>query len=94
MDVVVFGNALDGMDAVNFIRINAIFAPTAGQRWMRGERMSEKREKRRRYNQRIEYIANFNKWLDTEPPIVRLISWHRWKKSRPIFEKTDEEVSE
>ena len=56
--------------------------------------MSEKREKRRRYNQRLEYIANFNKWLDTEPPIVRLISWHRWKKSRPIFENTDEEVSE
>ena len=26
--------------------------------------MSEKREKRRRYNQRLEYIADFNKWLD------------------------------
>ena len=49
--------------------------------------MSEKREKRRRYNQRLEYIADFNKWLDAEPPIVRLISWHRWKKSRPILEE-------
>ena len=56
--------------------------------------MSEKREKKRRYNQRLEYIADFNKWLDTEPPIVRLISWHRWKKSRPIFKKMNEEVSE
>ena len=56
--------------------------------------MSEKREKRRRYNQRLGYIADFNKWLYAEPPIVRLISWHRWKKSRPIFKKMDEEVSE
>ena len=52
--------------------------------------MSEKREKRRRYNQRLEYIADFNKWLDAEPPIVRLISWHRWKKSRPILEEVSE----
>ena len=55
--------------------------------------MSEKREKRRRYNQRLEYIADFNKWLDTEPPIVKIIAWRRWKKSRPIFKKMDEEVS-
>ena len=54
--------------------------------------MSEKREKRRRYNQWIEYIANFNKWLDTEPSILRLILWHRWKKSRPIFKEMDEEA--
>ena len=59
-----------------------------------GEQMSEKQEKKRRYNQRLEYIADFNKWLDTEPPIVRLISWHRWKKLRPIFKKMDEEASE
>ena len=55
--------------------------------------MSEKQEKKRRYNQRLEYIADFNKWLDTEPPILRPIAWHRWKKSRPIFKKMDEEVS-
>lgn len=54
--------------------------------------MSEKREKKRRYNQRIEYIANFNKWLDKEPSILRLVSWHRWKKARPVFERMDEEV--
>ena len=52
--------------------------------------MSEKREKRRRYNQRLEYIADFNKWLDAEPPIVRLISWRRWKNSRPILEEVSE----
>lgn len=43
-DVVVFGNALDGMDAVNFIRINAIFAPTAGQRWTVLRRGKNKKE--------------------------------------------------
>ena len=52
--------------------------------------MSEKREKKRRYNQRLVYIADFNKWLDAEPPIVRLISWHRWKNSRPIPPTMDE----
>ena len=52
--------------------------------------MSEKQEKKLRYNQRLEYIADFDKWLDAEPPIVRLISWHRWKKSRPIFEEIRE----
>ena len=55
--------------------------------------MSEKQEKRRRYNQRLEYIANFTKWLDKEPSILRLVSWHRWKKARPVFERMDE-VSE
>lgn len=49
--------------------------------------MSEKQEKRRRQNQRLEYIADFNNWLDTEPPIVRFISWHRWKKARPILKE-------
>lgn len=46
--------------------------------------MSEKREKKRRYSQRLAYIADYNKWLDSEPPIVRIISWYRWKNSRPI----------
>ena len=52
--------------------------------------MSEKREKKRRYNQRLVYIADFNKWLDTEPPIARLILWYRWKKSRPTPPTMDE----
>ena len=34
MAVVVTGNAPDGMDAVKAIRINAIFAQTAAQRWI------------------------------------------------------------
>ena len=49
--------------------------------------MSERQEKKRRYNQRLEYIADFNKWLDAEPSILRPIAWHRWKKSRPILKE-------
>ena len=49
--------------------------------------MSERQEKKRRYNQRLEYIADFNKWLDTEPSILRSIAWRRWKKSRPILKE-------
>lgn len=47
--------------------------------------MSERQEKKRRYNQRLEYIRAFNKWLDAEPPMWRVASWARWKKQRPKF---------
>lgn len=49
--------------------------------------MSESREHKRRYNQRLQYIAEFNKWLDSEPPMLRLISWHCWKKRRPVWKE-------
>ena len=48
--------------------------------------MNEKQEKKRRYNLRLEYIAHFNKWLDSEPPRWRFIRWRKWKKSRLIIE--------
>lgn len=47
--------------------------------------MSESREKKTRYNRRLEYIARFNNWLDEEPPIVFFWAWHRWKKRRPVW---------
>lgn len=47
--------------------------------------MSESREHKRRYNQRLEYIAHFERWLENEPPFVRLLKWHRWKKARPVL---------
>lgn len=46
--------------------------------------MSESREHKRRYNQRLEYIVAFNKWLEAEPPMLLILSWHRWLKSRPV----------
>lgn len=45
--------------------------------------MSERQEKKRRYNQKLEWIAAFEKWLASEPPIWKLFSWRRWKKNKP-----------
>ena len=51
--------------------------------------MSERQEKKKRYNLRLMWIADFQKWMDREPPIWRLIAWHRWKKSRPTWQEVD-----
>lgn len=32
--------------------------------------MSERKEKKRRYNLRLEYIAAFDRWLQSEPPMI------------------------
>ena len=49
--------------------------------------MSESREHKRRYNQRLEYIAHFQKWLNDEPPMWRVRKWRRWKRNRHIMPK-------
>lgn len=49
--------------------------------------MSESREHKTRYNQKLMFIADFNKWLDAEPPRMFLIRWHKWKNSRPRLSK-------
>lgn len=36
--------------------------------------MSERQEKKRRYNQNLEYIADFNRWLNEEPPLLRAVN--------------------
>lgn len=52
--------------------------------------MSEKREKKRRYNERLEYIAHFNKWLSAEPPMWRFITWRKWLREKPVWEYGEE----
>lgn len=52
--------------------------------------MSESREHKARYNRRLQYIAEFNKWLDREPKRVFFIQWHIWKKQRPIWKEVIE----
>lgn len=47
--------------------------------------MSERKEKKRRYNLRLEYIAAFNRWLAREPSMLRVISWRKWKRERPVW---------
>ena len=46
--------------------------------------MNEKKERKKRYNQRLEYIARFNEWLEAEPSMLLFWRWRKWKKSRPI----------
>lgn len=52
--------------------------------------MSERREKKRRYNLRLEYISHFSDWLNREPPMWMSWKWRKWKKSRPIWDSSKE----
>lgn len=46
--------------------------------------MSGKREHKKRYNLKLEYIARYNKWLEAEPPKIFFWRWYKWKKNRPL----------
>ncbi len=45
--------------------------------------MSGRREKMKRANLKLRYIAQMTAWLEQEPPMYRLFAWHRWKRQRP-----------
>ncbi len=47
--------------------------------------MSESREKKLRYYQRIQYIREFEKWLASEPPMILFWAWRKWLKNRPVL---------
>lgn len=49
--------------------------------------MSESREKKRRYNLRLEYIAQFLRWLYDEPPMILFWRWRKWKNERPVWKE-------
>jgi len=51
--------------------------------------MSERQEHKRRYNLRLQYIAEFQKWLDREPHMLRVFAWRRWKMERPVWVEVD-----
>ena len=48
--------------------------------------MSESREKKTRYNLRLQYISRFSTWLVNEPPMWNIVAWRRWKKRLPVFD--------
>lgn len=52
--------------------------------------MSERQEHKKRYNQRLRYIAEFGKWLDREPLIILIWKWRRWKNERPMWRDVQE----
>ena len=41
-------------------------------------------EHRKRYYERLRYCNEFEKWLEREPKMFRVIAWHKWKKQRPL----------
>ena len=49
--------------------------------------MSERRAHKIRYNLRLEYIAQFEKWLEAEPSMILFLRWRKWKNSRPIWKE-------
>ena len=51
--------------------------------------MSESREHKKRYNMRLQYIAEFDKWMESEPPMWRVFSWRKWKSQRPVWKEVD-----
>lgn len=53
--------------------------------------MSERQEHKKRYNQRLQYIAEFVKWLDAEPPYWAVFRRRAWKKRRPVWRYADED---
>ena len=52
--------------------------------------MSERQEKKKRYNQKLESIAEFEKWLNREPSMLHIFKWRRWRNERPIYIKEEE----
>lgn len=48
--------------------------------------MSESRESKKRYIQRMAYIRAFERWLCDEPPMILFWAWHKWKKNRPALQ--------
>lgn len=54
-----------------------------------GERMSESREHKLRYNRKLEFISAFEEWMEREPPMILIFHWHRWKKRRPVWREIE-----
>lgn len=48
--------------------------------------MSESKEHKRRYIQRMAYIRAFENWLLHEPPMILFWAWRKWKKNRPVLQ--------
>lgn len=47
--------------------------------------MSESREHKRRYNARLLFIADWDKWYSQRPPMLRIIKWVNWVKAEPTW---------
>lgn len=45
--------------------------------------MGARREHRRRLNEKLCFVNQFELWLSVEPPMIMFVSWRKWLKSRP-----------
>lgn len=48
--------------------------------------MSGRRSHRERINKKLSYIAQFDFWAYTEPPMIFSWEWRKWLKRRPTME--------
>lgn len=51
--------------------------------------MSEKTEKRKRLNERLQFVREFELWIASEPPRWRFIRWRKWLDARPDVHRID-----
>ena len=47
--------------------------------------MSQSREKKRRYNQKLEFNLRFESWLKEELPKILFWRWKKWKTRQPVL---------
>ena len=52
--------------------------------------MSGRQMHKTRYNQKLEYIERFERWLRLEPPMILFWKWIRWKKKRPTWKDVED----
>lgn len=52
-------------------------------------KMNGHQEHKRRYNQKLEYITHFEKWLADEPPMILFLRWIKWKHRRTVWKKLE-----
>lgn len=57
--------------------------------------MSGRREHKRRYNQKLEFISRFEEWLAQEPPMFPCFwHWRKWRDNRPRFTSALQRISD
>ena len=53
--------------------------------------MSGSRMHKTRYNQKLEYIRRYERWLAAEPPMILFWRWRKWKNRRPLWLDVEKE---
>lgn len=54
--------------------------------------MNQKQAKKRRYNAKLQYVSQLEKWLAIEPPFWNFWAWRKWAKRKPNQKEVDYET--